>query len=383
MLFMPERTNRPGTVRRLMVLLVLIGLAAGGRLLWYGQERGYAAIDPAPKTVERPVELAAMEITRIAPRRLTDSVRLSGSVRPYDQAVIKSEVAAKLTEVRVREGEAVKRGDLLAQFDTLDLKARLDEKLSNLAGAKAQLVLAEKTRTKNLALSRKQIVSESTLDEAQSTWQYNQAAVAALEAQVDMARKALADAEVRAPIDGIVAERTVNPGETLPRDTKLFTLVNLRRVEVEATIPAGEVARLKPGQPVVLRIEGFDDRTFQGVIDRINPMAVAGSRAIPVYVGIDNPRGELRGGMFATGEAIVAEARDAVALPAAALRRDGDGDDELESLDDHLVRRAVQPVAEWERGSLIQVSGLSPGAVVVSAVLPGLQAGQSVRLAGS
>ena len=378
---MPD-TSPPRRWSRILVTLLIVALLAGAGVLWQARRSGQAAVNANAPVPERVLELAAIELTRIEPRRLTETVRLSGSVDPVNWTVVKSEVAATLAEVLVREGQAVKRGDVLARFDTRDLAAKLAEKESNLAGARAQLAFAEKTRTKNLALRRKDIVAESSYDQAQSTWQVQQATVQALTAQVDQARKALNDAVVKAPIDGIVSERTVNPGETLGVNAKMFGVVDLSRVEVTATVPADDVARLQPGQTVLLRVEGFGERVFRGQLARINPQARAGTRAIPVYVAVDNADGALRGGMFASGDAVVAEAENALALPPAALRRDDQGDFVLSVADGRLTRTPVTRGAAWSRGELVQVEGLSPGMLVVTAPLPGLQAGQAVRAAG-
>ncbi|MFD1623637.1 efflux RND transporter periplasmic adaptor subunit [Azospirillum griseum] len=368
-------------------LLLLVALALGGGAVWRARLAGEAAATapqaPATPAAERPIELAAIEVTRVTPRRLADTVRLSGSITPLEQSSVKSEVAAKLTDVLVREGQPVRKGDALARFDTADLTAKLTEKLSNLDGAKAQLDLAAKTRAKSATLRRNDIVSETNLDQAQSSFEFQQAQVAALGAQVELARKALRDAVVLSPINGMVATRSVHPGENLAVNAPMFTIVDLSRVEVEATVPADEVARLRTDQPVNLRVEGFGDRRFPGRIARINPMAKAGSRAIPVYVSVDNADGSLRGGMFASGEVLVQEAERAVALPPVAVRADGQGDFVLViAADGRTERRAVTRRGLWARGDLVQVDGLAEGDRVVTGNLPGLTAGRAVTVIG-
>jgi RND family efflux transporter MFP subunit len=359
-----------------------------GAIGWQAWGRGDAAADPAaglmaaptPAGGGRALELAAIEIERVAPRRLAQTVRLSGSIEPVNRAEVRSEVAARLVEVLVREGEAVRRGEVLARFETVELAARLAEKESNLEGARAQLAYAAKTREKTVALARRDVVSGSSLDQSQSDFEVRQAEVGALEAQVRLARKALADATVTSPIDGIVAERLVHPGETPGTGASLFSVVDLSTVEVRATVPADAVARLAPGQPVRLRVDGYGERAFAGTLARINPAALAGSRAIPVHVAVGNPDGALRGGMFASGEAIVAETEAALAVPAAALRRDEAGGFVLVVAGGLTERRGVERVRAWAGGDLVEVAGLRPGEVVVTAPLPGLRAGARVAL---
>jgi multidrug efflux system membrane fusion protein len=320
-------------------------------------------------------------VTRMEARVLEDVVRLSGSVRASDWAAVKSRVAETVSEVLVREGQAVRRGEVLARFETVALQARLAEKESNLEAERARLRLAASTLEKNRTLAARSIVSQTALDEAEAEWRARQAGVAALEAQMVLARRALADAVVLAPIGGIVAEREVNPGETLPSDAAMFTLMDLSRVEVEASVPAGEAARLEPGQPVRLRIEGFGDRIFQGAVARIGPTTLSGSRSIPIYVELDNAQGLLRGGLFAVGEAVAARAEAAIALPPVAIRRDGEGTHVLKLSEGRLLRQGVEVVREWSHGDLVQVAGLEEGDLVVSANLPGLAAGTAARLA--
>ncbi|PWC85800.1 RND transporter [Azospirillum sp. TSH100] len=368
---------------RLLMLLLALLVAGGGFVLWHTRGPTAPSAASAISAAERPIELTAVEVTAVAPRALTETVRLSGSVSPMEQSALKAEVAARLAEVLVREGQAVRRGDVLARFDTVELTARLNEKQANLEGARAQLVLAEKTLTKNRTLNRSNIVSDTSLDQAESSFGFQRAQVDALAAQVELARKALRDAVVVSPIDGMVATRSVNPGENLAVNAALFTIVDLSRVEVEATVPAEQVARLAVGQTAALRVEGFGDREFAGRVARINPMARAGSRAIPVYVTIDNKDGALRGGMFASGEVRVAQAPSAIAVPPVAVRHDDQGDFVLLIADGRTVRRPVTRVALWARGDLVQVEGLAPGDRVVTGNLPGLTAGRAVSTAGT
>ena len=277
----------------------------------------------------------------------------------------------------------VMKGQLLARLDTADLAARLREKQSNLESARSALTLAQTNREKAVTLTQRGVKSQTALDEAENSWRNARANVAALEQQVTMARKALNDAAIYAPLDGLVAERFVNPGERVAVDAKLFVIADLDVMEVEALVPARDVPQLKSGQKVLLHVEGFGDRAFDGHIERINPTAQSGSRSIPVYILLKNPEQVLRGGMFGSGEALLAEQRNAVAIPVEAVRREKDADVVYVLKDNRLERRAVQlSLTGTPDGRVAIASGVTAGETVVAT--PGLRLsdGLAARIAG-
>jgi multidrug efflux pump subunit AcrA (membrane-fusion protein) len=145
-------------------------------------------------------------------------------------------------------------------------------------------------------------------------------------------------------------------------------------------MPAADVVRMKVGQRATVTLEGFGDRTFSGKITRISPTTQAGSRSIPVYVEIVDRHEALRGGLFGTGSVTVMEKAHALAVPAASVRKDEQGDFVLAIENGVLVRKPVGVVRTWSRGELVEVKGLESGITVVSAFLPGLHSGQAVKL---
>ena len=179
---------------------------------------------------------------------------------------------------------------------------------------------------------------------------------------------------------GTVGERLANQGESLPIDGKILALLDTSHVEVAAQMPAADVVRLKVDQPVTVTLEGFGDREFQGRITRISPTAQPGSRSIPVYVEITDRHDALRGGLFAMGSVVVAEMGNALSVPAAAMRKDDQGDYVLAVENNVLARKPVGAVRTWSRGELVEVKGLESGMTIVSAPLPGLKAGQAVKV---
>jgi RND family efflux transporter MFP subunit len=286
-----------------------------------------------------------------------------------------------VTRVLVREGETVAAGQLLAQIDTTDLQSRVDAQAAALEEAKARLTIAEKNRTNNQQLLRQKFISQNAYDTTESTYDASAASMRSQEAQLRIARKALDDAAVRAPIAGIVATRSVNPGEKVGIDSALFTLVDLARMEIEAPAPASEVPSVKVGQNAAFRVDGFGDRAFEGRIERINPTAQPGSRAIVLYISVVNRDGSLRGGMFAKGSIVLDRPQPAAVVPVTAIREES-GQAYVYTIENNkIARRPVKVGAVQQAEGVVEVvSGLERGMNVVAARVSGLKAGAPARL---
>src|SRR5262249_46937886 len=151
-------------------------------------------------------------------------------------------------------------------------------------------------------LLRQKFISQNAFDTTQSVYDAADANMRSAEAQLRLAQKAINDAEIRAPFAGIIAKKIVNPGEKVAMDSPLFGLVDLGKMEIEAPAPASEVPSVRVGHAATFRVDGFGDRTFDGKVERINPMTEAGSRSITLYISVANRDGALRGGMFAKGQ---------------------------------------------------------------------------------
>jgi multidrug efflux pump subunit AcrA (membrane-fusion protein) len=137
---------------------------------------------------------------------------------------------------------------------------------------------------------------------------------------------------------------------------------------------------MKVGQEAQVALEGFGERPFRAKVTRISPTAQPGSRSILVYVEILDRHDGLRGGLFAMGSINVQEKGHALAIPAAAMRKDDRGEFVLAVENGTLVRKPVGAVRTWSRGELVEVKGLDAGMRIVSAPLPGLKAGERVKV---
>jgi len=360
-------------------LAIGIGLAAAAGALSLMIARAQTAPAPVPAAV---VELTAADVTMPQVRELSLSIPLTGALRPREWTTVKMKVAGEIQQILVREGELVKKGQVIARMDTLDFQSRLDEKIADLEGGRAQLALAEKNRANQLALLQQKFISQNAFDSTQSTLQVNEARLKALEAQVRLARKALDDTVVRAPIGGIVSQRLAQPGEKLPVDAKLVELMDLAELEVEAAVPASDIPSIRIGQQVSFLVEGFGAREFRGSVGRINPATQAGSRSIFVYALIPNADGALKGGMFAKGAVTVSRVERALVVPLSAVRIEEGQAVVYRVTGSSLQRQPVRLGLRNEDDGVVQVvEGLDAQSQIVKTNLGALRAGAQVKIA--
>jgi len=335
---------------------------------------------PAAPLAEGFVELAESDVATVRAGEIGLVLRANGTLRPIQQTSVRAKVAGEIVEVAVREGERVSAGQVLARIDRSEYISRLEDRQASFEASRAQAAFAESTRRKNEELLQKKFISPQAYDNAKSSADVSTAQRQSLEAQVALARKALDDTLVLAPITGWVAERAVQRGDKTAVDGRLFTLVDLSRLELEALVPANEIARVTVGQAFNLIVEGYGKQRFEGRVARIGPLAASGSRSVPIYVEVANPDSALKAGLFAEGTLSVGRHAAAALAPIAGLHSES-GVGFVYLIDGDKVRR--QPVetgvySEAE-GMVEIVKGLAAGNRIVAANLGALKEGARVR----
>jgi membrane fusion protein (multidrug efflux system) len=366
---------------------VVIALAGGGWSVMHGKKPA-----PAPaqaqegrKDEKKEVfELASGDIAAIDARSLAVSLPLSGSLAPLSSATIKSKVSGVVEATTLQEGMAVSAGQVLARIDQADLRARLQQQQAMLDEAQAKLTMATKNETNSQALLTQKYISQNAYDSTQNTVDLARAAVKSAAAMVEIARIALNDGVIKAPISGVVSKRHVQAGEKLAPDMPVYSIVNLSELTLEAQVPASEIPRVKVGQDVRFKVDGFQQRDFHGKVARINPATEVGSRAMLVYISVKNDDSVLRAGMFAKGSIVTERSSVAPIVPMAALRTDK-GRQVVYKIEHGKV--IAQPVKlglrNEDEGYAEVVEGLDQGANVIISKLDAVKPGSAVKLPAS
>jgi membrane fusion protein, multidrug efflux system len=358
-----------GIVQRRITIALVVAVLVGGVAATAAFRASTRAAAQARAEARIPValEFAATDLAYVENAPLARWLPVSGTLEPVHQAIVKAKVAGDIARLTVREGEAVRAGQTLAHVESPDLASRLVDRVGAVESARAQLALAEKTRAMNVRLLNDRFISQNAFDSTESSYTVARGSLKSAEAQAQLAKNALLDADVVAPLSGVVAKRHVQTGEKVAIEAPIVTIVDLRDLEVQAMVPAIDVPELKIGMPVELAVDGFGDRHFQGRIDRINPSTEPGTRAIIVYVSLPNPDAALRSGMFATGRMALAASAPALTLPTAAVRSEA-GQSYVWTIDQgKLARRIVITGRRDETNARVEIRTTLPAKTPVLA----------------
>ncbi|WP_426177484.1 efflux RND transporter periplasmic adaptor subunit [Massilia sp. TWR1-2-2] len=378
----PRRWKKP-------VAALLIVLLAGGGYAYLQKSKAPAATTAQAKDAkggkDAPkvdvYELSSADVAAVEAREVRLGLSLSGSLAPLTQATVKSKVSGVVLETAVQEGMNVVAGQVIARLDAAEQRARVAQQQAALDEASARLSMAKKNNANSQALLKQNYISQNSYDTTLNSVELAQASVNAMRAQLELARIALADTVIRAPLAGVVSKRHVQAGEKVAPDMSVFTIVNLRQLTLEAQVPASEVPRVKVGQDVRFKVDGFPQRDFAGKVARISPTTEAGSRSMLVYISVDNADGALRGGMFAKG-GITTEKTAVTPVVALAALRTEKGQQVVYTIEGNKV--VAQPVTlglrNDDEGMAQVTSGLAKGASVIVARLDGVKPGDKVRI---
>jgi RND family efflux transporter MFP subunit len=317
-----------------------------------------AACAPASAPADVPAaDRPAGTVVAVADTMLPGAFEASGIARPYAEATIATKLMGAVTDVLVVEGQRVAVGAALVRVDAADLQAKDDQVAAQIAAAEASLADASVTATRMRALYADSAAPRAQLDAAEAGLARAKAAVAAARAGRDEVAAVRTYGTLRAPFDGTVTKRFVDPGAFATPGAPLVSLQDASRLRLSASIPASYAGALKRGAVLAARIEGAGVRaTVEGVVPAAGAMYT-------VNAIVPNRDGRLPSGGAATLAVPTGSAERVLLVPDAAVVREGD-------LTGVRVSRAGRAELRW-----VRIGGAVDGR---TRVLTGLSAGDSV-----
>ena len=266
-------------------------------------------------------------------RDIVVTAAASGAIQPILTLSVKSKASGEIIEMPVQTGDEVRRGQLLAKIDPRIPRNDLAQAEANLTVAKAQLQNATAQLKRSEDLYQSKSIAQTDYEAAKLSYATAQSAVLNAEANLQTAKDAMEDTQVRAPVTGTVLELDAvlgtvisSPTHDVGGGTVILKMANLDTVQVEALVDETDVGKVQPGMPVTITVDAFSNRAFDGSVLKIEPQARVNQNVtmFPVLVNILNPGHLLKPGMNTEVEIHVGNRQAVLAIPNAALRTQRD-----------------------------------------------------------
>lgn len=341
--------------RFLAGVLLAVCVAACGK-----SESKVIAQSPAPQRPQ--VKVSVLEVQ---PSSMRDVLVLPGETRAWEDVRVSSDMDGLVEWIGPREGQGVRKGELLARIDVAARKAALDR-------AQASFQLADELFKRRQSLFQRSIISREELDRA-----FTERALA--EANLRQSQVEYERGFLKAPISGVVNHLYVDAGEYVARGAPVLDLVNVERIKIQLNVPEMDVRFLKPGHEAMVTIDALPGKRLWGKVDFVAYKADPATKTFQVQVVVENPAREIRPGMIARVGLLRRQVQDALAVPIFALVNKG-GERVLFVERDGVVSARTVSIGIIE-GDRVQItSGLSAGERVIVSGQAEVEEGMQVQV---
>jgi RND family efflux transporter MFP subunit len=368
----------------LIALLLLAGVAA------------WVFLAPAPFLLPK-VQTTSVQV--VTPTEASTVLTATGYTYARERAAVGSRVIGRVVELKVDEGDKVRKGDVIAVLDSADLRASIQEVEAQIVEARARLANAQREEQRQGSLNKEGVIAASAYDAAKTTLDVARAQVGTVDARLRSLKAQLDYTVIRSPLSGVVVDRNVEVGEmvapggfTSQQSTgAIVRIADPRSLEVEADINEAYIARIKPGQPASIRVDAVPDRQYRGKLRQVVPTADRQKAVVQVKVTIEDTDERLVPDMSSTVTFLEtesspqqrAEAKPKVYVPKSAVLGSGSSVAVFQVENGALRRTEIQvvPPPAGDKGDRLEVlSGLSGGETIVRSNVTSLKDGQKVRV---
>jgi membrane fusion protein (multidrug efflux system) len=359
------------------IVLVAVALAVGaGAGYWVSSSKSPASPPAASAPGGSPAGAAArpggpppvsVEATLVKTVSLPQTLSAVGSLRSDESVMLRPEVAGRIQSIGFREGERVRRGQVLFQLDDALPRAEVEQ-------ARANVSLAQAKAQRAAELHAQGFISQQARDEAENTLKVANAALSLAEAR-------LARMTIRAPFDGLIALRNVSVGDFVREGQDLVNLEAIDTLKVDFRLPEAAIAQLRVGQTLQLALDALPNVQAEGKVYAISPLVDAAGRSVLVRAQVSNRADRMRPGMFARVRLLLNEAAQALVVPETALVPQG-ADQFVFRIREGRVSLVRIEIGQRSAGQVEVLRGLEAGDQIVTAGQLKLREGVAVKVAG-
>jgi RND family efflux transporter MFP subunit len=364
------------------LVVVIVALLAAGvlRVLSSRKEKASALqAQQASQKTQAVMALSAADLVPVKTRLLTQTLAIAGPLKAVNAAFVKARVAGELQGLTVREGDLVKEGQVIARVESTEFQARVRQAQQQAESAKAQVDIAKRSFENNRSLVDQGFISKTALESSLASLAAAEANFQAAQAGAEVAVKSLQDTVLRAPISGLIGQRLAQSGERVGIDARIVEIVDLSRLELEASLSPADSLRVAVGQTARLNIEGAA-KPLSAKVVRVNPSAVAGSRAVLAYLALASSPG-LRQGLFAQGTLELGQVQT-LTVPMSAVRTDKPQPYVQIVVNDRIVHQNVVlgVQGDFEGQAMVGIQDVPENALILSGSVGVLQADTQVKI---
>ena len=309
------------SLKKPYLAIALIGIAAASAAGWWllnkpastasevaaapGSNAGASANAPGGPAAGGPAKPMAVEVAKVEKTKLVDETQSVGSLRSNQGVMLRPEVGGRVSQVMFKDGQRVKKGQVLVQFDDQLPAAQLMQ-------AKAEMSIAQANHTRNQELVSQNFISKRSLDESDAALQVAQAKLA-------LAQATLQRLKIVAPFDGVAGLRQINVGDYLKDGSDMVNVEDIDAVLLDFRLAERFQTKVKPGQKAQVTFDALPGKKFTAIIQAIDPLIDANGRSVGIRGCIDNRQQQLRPGMFARVNAVFGAREDALVVPEEAI----------------------------------------------------------------
>jgi len=354
-------------MKKLHATVAVVGIAIASLAAYWYQHRASPATQAASQAdagggrqaTDGPV---TVEVGKVEQATLTDAAQAVGTIRSRQGIVVRPEVAGRVEALGFKDGQRVRKGQLLVQLDDRLVRAQVRQ-------AQAEVSIARANHERNRELLAQNFVSQAAVDQSAATLQVAEAQLALAQAQLERMR-------IVAPFDGTAGIRQVNVGDFVAAGTDIVNLEDISRVYVDFRLPERYLPQLQVGQTVLVALDALPQRRFQGRVEAMDPLVDASGRSVLVRASIDNTEGVLRPGMFARVDTVLGTRAEALMVPEEAVLPDAGRQ--------YVIKVVPGQDAQGQPAQVAQRSEVETGVRRQGKVeiLKGVQAGDVVVTAG-
>ena len=305
-----------------------------------------------------------VEVVVVKPATVQEDLLAVGSLQSNESVILRPEVSGRIASIGFRDGQVVKRGQLLVGLDATVNEAEVAQ-----YQAEYDLALSNQKRSEDLA--RQKFISSSAQETAASNAQV-------AEARLKLAQARLSKMRIVSPFDGVVGIRGVSLGDYVKDGTDLVNVEDVRNLKVDFRLPERSLSQIQVGQSVEVVADALPNERWQGQIEAVNPRIDANGRAVELRARLDNASGRLRPGMFVRVRVIVGE-RSGLLVPEEAIVPQGE-EFYVYKVVEGAARRVPVKIGVRRAAQVEIVEGIAAGDLVVTAGMRLTRDGQPVRV---